>query len=216
MKIVVKKENWIKYADVVGDYNPIHRNKKFAKNSKLEGIVAPGMWLVSHVQGCSKIQKAEFKFANFVYDRDLIQMQDYSFYNGENLACKGNVVFGEPDNENILLPKNIIHSQDFFASEKDIKKFSDSISFNGEGSNFEMYLMSCSAPTLLEYAKPKGLAGIHVYQSMNVHDFFDVNNISVHVSEEKIGNRMCKLNLYWESNCKIVATGESKVIPISI
>jgi len=216
MEFVAKKDNWLKYADTIKDYSLIHRDDAAAKKSGLEGICAPGMWLASHVQGNSKIGIAEFIFKNLVYDGDLIRMEDYSFYNREDLVCRSNIILGEPTNENISLPKGIVYFQEFHVSEKNIRDFLDSIKFNGMNSNPEMYLMSLSVPTLLNYSKPKGLVGIHAYQSMEVCKPFNLDHVRVNVEEEKIGSRMCKLNLYWESNGEVVATGKSKVLPISI
>ena len=82
--------------------------------------------------------------------------------------------------------------------------------------NPEMLLMSFSASTLLGYAESKGLVGIHAYQSMGIYDVFDVRDVVVHVKEDKIGKRMCKFDLYWESLGDIVATGKSKVLPLSV
>ena len=94
--------------------------------------------------------------------------------------------------------------------------FLDSINFSGTKNNPEMYLMSLSAPTLLDYAESKGLVGIHASQSIEVCRPFDVGNVRISVEEEKIGKRLCKFNLYWESNGEVVAIGKSKVLPISI
>lgn len=216
MEFVASGDNWIKYADVIGDKSYIHRDDAAAKAAGLEGVIAPGMWLASHVQDGYKIQKAEFGFKNPIYDGDLITSKDSSFYRGEDLVCKGNVVCGQPTNETVFLPEGIVHSQDFYASQKNLKDFLDSINFEGHNPEPEMYLMSLSAPTLLGYAEPKGLVGIHAYQSMEVCRPFSIDHVRVNVEEEKIGSRMCKLNLYWESGGEIVATGKSKVLPISI
>lgn len=216
MEFIADKNDWIKYADVVGDMSYIHRDAAAAKAAGLEGIIAPGMWLASHVQGNSKIQKAEFGFKNLVYDGDLIRIDGNSLYKGDDLVCKGNVVYGKPTNETVFLPEGIVHQQDFYASQKNIKDFLDSINFKGHNPDPEMYMMALSAPTLLGYAKPKGLVGIHAYQSMEVCRPFSTDHIRVNVEEEKIGSRMCKLNLYWESGGEVVATGKSKVLPISI
>jgi len=216
MEFIVKKSDWIRFVDVTGDESLIHRDDAAAKAAGLERVIAPGMWLASHTQRNSEIQKREFNFKNPVYDGDLIRIDCDSLYKGDDLVCKGDVVYGKPTNENISLPEGIIYSQSFYASLKNIKDFLNSVNVGGFNPNPEMYLMSLSAPTLLNYAKPRELAGIHAYQSMEICKPFDVDHVRVHVEEEKIGKRMCKFNLYWESNGEVVATGTSKVLPISI
>jgi len=219
MEFVARKDDWIKYADSVRDNNPIHRDDALARGAGLEGAIAPGMWLASHVQGNSKIKKAEFSFKKPVYDGETIKRNSYSFRRGDEVVCKGDVIFGEPTNQIVFLPEDIVkiaYFQDFLASEKDVMNYLNSLGFDGERANPEMYLMSLSAPTLLGYAELNGLVGIHAYQSMEVCRPFDLGNVTVNVEEEKIGKRMCKFNLYWESRGEVVATGKSKVLPVSI
>jgi len=216
MKFVALKNKWIGYANVVGDMNLIHRDDGVAEKVGLEGVVAPGMWLASHIQGTSRIQRAEFGFKSSVYDHDFIEMRENSFYRNEELVCKGNVVFGEPSGEDVRLPEEIVYSRYFCKNDEDVKGYLDSINFKGINENPEMFLMSLSASSLLEYAESKNLFGIHAYQSMEVCMDFDVRDVAVHIKEEKIGKRMCKFDLYWESSWGVVASGKAKVLPVFI
>lgn len=209
--------DWIKYANAVGDYNPIHRNVVDAKKAMLEDIVAPGMYLAAHVQENSPIQEAEFYFKKPVYDGDEISKKEYSFCRGDDLVCKGNVILGKPTDRDVSLPTEIVYSGDFSTTDGKIGDFLDSIKFDREkSSNPEMYLMALSAPALLEYAKSKRLAGIHAYQSIEICKPFDLRDISIAVEEEKVGRKLWKLNLYWNSGEGVVAVGKSKALPISI
>ncbi|MEA3329994.1 MAG: MaoC family dehydratase [Nanoarchaeota archaeon] len=210
--------DWVKYADAVGDYNPIHRDVLKAREVGLEGIVAPGMYLASHVQENFPVKEAEFCFNKPVYDGDEISKEEYSFYKNGDRVCRGNVILGKPTNRAVFLPKEgIVYSGDFSATDCKIEEFLDSVKFDGKRfPNPEMYLMALSAPALLGYAKSKGLTGVHAYQSMEVCKSFDLRDINVAVEEEKIGRKMSKLNLYWISRSRVVAVGKSKVLPVSI
>ncbi|MCK5321215.1 MaoC family dehydratase [Candidatus Pacearchaeota archaeon] len=216
-KINVSMNAWMKYADAVGDTNPIHRDVTAAKKAKLEDVVAPGMYLAAHFQGDSRIREAEFCFKKPVYDGDEISKEECSFYKDDDLVCKGNIVLGKPTNRIVPLPKKIAYSNDFSATESKIEDFLDSIKFSSRRfSNPEMYLMALSAPALLEYAKSKRLGGVHAYQSIEICKSFDLRKISIAVGEESIHERLCKLDLYWTSGDGVVAVGKAKVLPVSI
>jgi len=222
MEKVINSDEWVRYADIVGDCNPIHRDGEYVRNSKLlqklgiTDIVAPGMYIGAHVQGSSKIRNVELAFKNPVYNGDVIQERDNSFYRGDDLVCRGNVVLGDPTKRAISLPNNIVYQQDFYASVGEVRSFLDLVSSGVMRSDSEMYLMALSAPTLLGYAKGKNLVGMHAYQSMEVHKPVSLDHVRVSVEESKVGSRMCKMNLYWESSGEVIATGESKVLPLVV
>lgn len=212
MEFVANESDWVKYADVVGDKNPIHRDNDIARSFGLEGVIAPGMWVVSHVQGDSRIQKAEFKFKVSVYGGDVILPKGDSFYRGDKLVCKGDVVLGDPTGENVALPSDIVYSKNFSASGKNVSDFWRSIGVENYRDDSEMYLMALSAPVMLGYADKKGLIGSHLSQSVEIYRPFDLGDTTVHVQEDNLSANRCKLNLYWESKGEVVAGGKSKAL----
>ncbi|MCK5449607.1 MaoC family dehydratase [Candidatus Pacearchaeota archaeon] len=218
-KIIINSDKWKIYADAVGDKNPIHRCDVFAKNTILKNVIAPGMYLVSHVQGNFQIREAEFNFRKPVYDGDKILREGGSFYNDKGIVCEGNVTLGEPTGKTVSLPKGIF-SYNSSVTKENLKDFYDSIGFKGErNSHPEMYLMALSAPALLNYGESMGFVGVHASQSIEVCKPFGLNDVRVRVSVEekiKINKRVCIFNLYWRLEDEVVAVGESKVLPISI
>ncbi|KZN33655.1 MaoC/PaaZ C-terminal domain-containing protein [Pseudoalteromonas luteoviolacea] len=45
----VKTSDVIGFAALTGDYNPVHLNEEYAKNTRFHGVVAHGMWTASHI-----------------------------------------------------------------------------------------------------------------------------------------------------------------------
>jgi hypothetical protein len=212
MTFIADKKDWVMYADIVGDNNLLHRDDNFAKKHGLEGVVAPGMWLASHLQGLGKIQKIESKFRNPAYDGDIVTLDGYSFSKGDEVVCSNKVILGAPTGRNISLPGDIVYSQGFSASEEDIQGFLESIGSNAKDANLEMYLMSCSAPAMLGYGASAKLTGAHISQSIEIYKPFDVRDVRVSVQEDSVRPGRSKLNLYWESAGEVVAMGEAKVL----
>jgi|TARA_B100002003_G_C13928375_1_gene451093 hypothetical protein len=221
MEFIARKADWTKYADIVGDKNPIHRDGDYVLNSGLlerlgiKDTIAPGMYIGSHAHGDSPVQRVEFWFKNPVCDGDVIHREGDSFYRGDDLVCKGDVILGGSTGKEIASPENIVYSQDFYASKENVRDFLGSIGSDSSRANPEMYLMALSAPALLGYAGTKKLVGMHAYQSMEVHKPFSLDNIRVNVEERKVGKRMWRMNLFWESDGDVVATGEAKVLPLA-
>jgi len=216
MGFTADKNKWTEYVDLIGDDNPIHRDDGAAISVGLDGVIAPGMWVASHVQGDQRIREAEFGFKSPAYGGDVINEQDGSFYREGDLICRGNVVLGDPTGDVVSLPEGIAYSQDFSASERDIRAFLNSVGSRSTRLDSEMRLMASSAQVLLGYAKTKNLVGMHASQSVKIHRPFSLDCVRVVVEAEKIGRRMCKMNLYWVCRGEVVATGKSRVIPLSV
>ncbi len=212
MEFIARKADWVKYADSVGDMNPIHRDDVVAKEFGLESVVAPGMWIAAHLQGFGKIQKVESKFRNPTYDEDIVTLDGYSFRKGNEVICSNKVILGEPTGRDISLPSDIVYSQGFSASNEDIRGFLESVGSNAKDANLEMYLMARSAPAMLGYGASAKLIGAHVSQSIEIYKSFDIRDVKVNVQEDSVRPGRSKLNLYWESNGEVVAMGEAKVL----
>jgi len=102
MKFFALNESWIDYCDMVGDRNLVHRDEEFARRirfgpkneGRLEGIIAPGMWIVSHL-GQNGFSHAEVTFKNVVYDRTRLQVNYNKTRDFSILSPKGVVVDGK-------------------------------------------------------------------------------------------------------------------------
>ena len=73
-KFHVKEEMGQKFAELSGDFNPIHLDGEFAKDSRFNGKIAHGMLVASFISGVigndfpgqgSIYMKQELKFINF-------------------------------------------------------------------------------------------------------------------------------------------------------
>ena len=218
MKIVTESKNWVQYAEAVGDGNPMHRDNDYAKSKGLEGIIAPGMWVVSHVQNTGQVCKAEFNFRDKVYDESVLDLASegdkYVFGFGDKVVCDG--VIGSRDyvDGKVKLPESFDHVYKCEVTSEDVGNFLESI-FCPRGEGLPgMLFMSLSAPALLSYAAKKSMVGIHASQSFEMYKPYEVGELAVGVKSIKAGKRMHKLDLYWMQKDNIIGVGKAKVLPV--
>ena len=103
-------ENWLRYADSIGDFNPIHRRKEDANRFGLDDVIAPGMYILSFLQKLGKIRGIDAKFLDIVKDENLISICEGMNFNvkvGERVVAKGKIFYGEPTEHNIEMPSGL-------------------------------------------------------------------------------------------------------------
>lgn len=212
MGIVADKKDWGKYADAVGDTNPIHSSDSFAKNVGLDGATAPGMWLASHIGG-DNICSAKFWFKLPVYEGEILRVEDDSLYRGDDVVCSGELVYGDPVNDAPVVDKEYDYFKSFRVDDKSFKDYKKSLS--RRGGSLELYLMSFSAPALIHYGKENGLGGVHASQSMKVLKPFSLEDIGIGISPGKSRGAFHKFEMDWISGEDVFASGEAIVLSSS-
>lgn len=224
--IGASKDLWTLGADSYFDRNRIHRDSDYAKSKGLQDVVAPGMWVVSHVQGAGQVQKLESTFKEPVYENDSLvfsginsgeKFEVRNSING-NLNCSGKVVFGNPDGQNLLLPQDIQYVYSTSVNPSNVLNFLVSLRLGSYQTLPEMYFASLSAPALLSYGEKEGKTGVHVSQSFTVHKPLSLGRLDIFLSEgerSRQGGRLRKVDLYWVSQNNLVASGRALIVPIA-
>ncbi|MFZ5955828.1 MAG: MaoC/PaaZ C-terminal domain-containing protein [Nanoarchaeota archaeon] len=223
MNFRVEKENWILYADSVGDFNKIHREKKYAKERGLNDIIVPGLFIASHFQHIIENENLTFNeikiiFRDYVFDKEEVEMKkEKKFYKvyTSNKFC----VQLTPKYENCIKEPRVVDKQDsieWIIEEEKVGNFLKSISLGKLNKLPEMYLMSLSAGALLNYAAKKKLTGIHRSQSIEFYQTYNFGELKIFLEEEKTKGEIMQLNLNWIQDDRLIASGESVIIPLKI
>jgi len=218
---------WRDYSDAVSDMNSIHREDRAAIKYGLEGIVAPGMWIASHIQTRENISDIkQIKFSGAVYAGDELVVEEkkslwgtnYTFSKGEKVLCevKG-VKFGSADGSAKPL-EEVLYSWDSRVSKDRINLFLGSLGFNEVNGYPSTYLASLSAPALLGLGSLNGLGGMHASQSFSVHKDWVYGPVTVQVGDVKnrrVGKGAIEYyELRWIQNEEIIASGRAGVLPL--
>jgi hypothetical protein len=221
MEKLIKSEDWIAFADLIGDHNPIHRSDEAARVKGLKGKISLGVYIASCFTPLD-IKKVDISFRRPVYEDSVISSTDSN--EKISLKCNGKEVIGietkirnysrkENDIE-ITCPKNL------FIYETEITE--DKINLYNKLTNTntffpEMYLFSLCAPALLNYGTLEKISsGMHVRQTMNMQDGYGFGNIKIAIEKKEVENEPrfdnVKLEEYWIQKDKVIATGKSEVI----
>jgi hypothetical protein len=238
--IKIRKENWIKYCDAVGDHNPIHRDSQFVKESPLleklgaKDAFAPGMYLASFIQGwpfIQSIRRIEFLPDSFVYDGDKLSLTafpnrlgksiDYVLSNNEKPVCNiSGVLYGKAGERPPKPLKEINYTYETKIRPSDISYYLDSMSWHPEGETFpNMYLASLSAPALLDFGSKKDFIGVHISQSFESHYPFKHGPLQIQIGNERIKKgtqgSIHSYDMQAIQDGKIIASYNSKVAPLA-
>ena len=215
-KIVFK--NWLRYADSVGDFNPIHIEKEAAERFGLGGIIAPGMYILSFLQKLGKIRSIDAKFLDIVRDEDIISIYKGMNFNikvKEKVVAKGKISYGEPTEHNIEMPSGLDYIYRTDVNEGKIKDFILSIGAKIHMQrNPEMYLFSLSAPALLNYGKEKNRIGMHVTQSAEIHHSYKLGGVKIGIKEKGKRFGLEEFDLYWIQDDKVISSGKAMIKPL--
>ena len=210
--------NWLKYADSVGDFNPIHREKVEAEKFGLKNAIAPGMYILSFIQKSGRINYIEARFSGVVRDGDEIEIE-----NEKNIFVREmpkpavritRISHDMPDNVEIKEPEvDCVYATEI--NDEKINNFLESIGMKADcGWLPEMYLVSLSAPALLKWGEEKKMIGMHAIQSAEIHHQYAPGKIEIGVKNvgKKLG--LEDFLLYWVQNNRVVASGEAMIKPL--
>lgn len=215
MGFVANKDNWLKYADAVRDYNSVHRDDSVARGLGLDGVIAPGMWAGQHVcLGKQGIRGIKFKFRQPVYNGDRIKIRESSLYRGDQEVCSYKIFTEVSKGEDISFPESPDHVYHFSFNSDSKRNLSNSFGINEELPDI-VHLASLAAPALLDWMKVIGGGGgrgIHFSQSVEfLGRPFDFSDIRVLIQKNRNRADVYDFDLYWISGCNIVARGKSLV-----
>ena len=220
--ITIRYEDWIKYADAVGDFNPLHRDDEFAKKHGLEGKIAPGMFVASFIQTLREelIRKVNLKFRSPVKDGDVVEVSEragrYSFVCKGKTVCEASVGFGDYETPEISPHGKIVHEYETNLTSERIRDFSGSICLANLGRPPEMFLAALSAPALLDYAGVQGKTGLHASQSFEIYCSYELGRIVIGIEEGRTKSGVESVQLYWNQHGKVIASGRALVVPVSL
>ena len=75
-----------------------------------------------------------------------------------------------------------------------------------------MYLVSLSAPALLDLGVRRGMAGAHASQSFNLHSGYKPGVVKVAIGDEKRKGPLHYFELRWLQDDEVVASGRAGVL----
>lgn len=226
----------VRYADSVGDYNPIHRSdsaaRELGKKLGLEKAVAAGMSVVARAQGSDRIKSVRFKFKDIIYYGQEVAMQrevggdGYRFIDNTDKSesprvfYEGKIEEGRPSGNIISLPQsNLIYDENFHVSEKDVKNYLGAADKKTSLiRNPDLFLMSLPAAAMVNHAKKNKKGGLHTLQTMDVHRMWDTGDVQVSLFQKKfrLGSAFQKYQVYWSQKGLVVATGDAIVAPFDL
>lgn len=231
MEFKVRAEYWKKGAKSYGDRSVIHHSPSAALRFGLEGIIAPGMWLASNIQGrmtnVSSIK--QIKFSGNVYDGDVLNVEvtpwklgkgrDYIFTrDGEKILQMRNVKAGELSKAPDVMGGEIVHTYGFVPSQKEQKRFVNSLGIRYDGNFPNTYILATSASSLLSLSEERGFIGVHASQTFDVHGKFDDSPVEVLIGNEKVKNKKGVSFHYfdqqWVQDGVVKASGSALAVPI--
>ena len=219
----VSARDWLRYADSVGDSNPIHRTDAAAIKYGLPRRIAPGMYLASQVQGREGISDIRsIKFSGNVFDGDEISISDssgmrgseYIFRRGDDVVCevKG-VRFGRPHGESKPLA-DVIHVYKTEITPARTALYLEAIGQQGLVTVPDMYLVSLAAPALLDLGAQNGLTGVHVSQTFNSHAEYRPGPVDILIGDRKDKGPLSFLELRAVQDDKTIASSKAGVLRI--
>lgn len=226
MEFKVRASDWLAYAEGVGDNNPVHRDRRFVldndalKKLGIEDIIAPGMWLASHIQGEGSIASIKsIRFPKSVYDGDILSVtqkgNDYLIYRGSDIVCElRGVIYGDFANGTPRALKGVQHRYEMEITGDGLRDYWQSL--GGDlGVMPDMYLASLSAPALLDYGEKRGLTGLHASQTFIKYAPFSKGHLSVLMGDLKTKEgkegTIHRIDKIFIQNDNIIATGRATI-----
>jgi hypothetical protein len=215
---------WLKYADAIGDVNPIHRYNDIANKHGLSARIAPGMYLASRIQGMEKILGIKsIRFSGNVHNGEEIFYEEksrgkaynYIFRRDDDVVCemKG-VRFGGASGKGKPL-KDVLHVYETEISIGRIGLFIEGTGNFSPGILPDMFLASLSASALFDLGVKKGLTGVHVFQNFNAHREYMPGPIEFRIGDKKDKNSLSFLEMRVIQNGEIINSMRAGVLPFS-
>lgn len=207
--IEITYENWIRYADVIGDKNPIHRDEGFARSHGLAGRIAPGMFVASHIDD-DMMLNFNVLFSGKVFSGDSLESfrenHNYRFIKQGDSVC--DIIRISPLNS---LDSRGVYSHTYTIDEMKAKVFQESLGREADGIPI-MMLASLSAPALLNYGLERGIqSGIHLSQSFSLHYRPVYGEVKVEVVNDAGRKRLRDIDLIWRQEGREIASGTGRV-----
>jgi len=219
-EIITNPEDWIKWCDAVGDFNPVHRNPEVARMYGLEDVIAPMMYLASFSQGKSDNERFEIRWGRnksrqVVYPGDKVRLIQtngvISYFKGDDevlvIGSKGEI---PPSRENTdvvhrftteVLPGRVLSFLDSLAMETDFREIPI------------FYVASLAGSALLDLKKQADgeCAGIHIYQSFAVYQKPNFGKMNVLIRQKRIKHGFRIFDMYWLQGEHLAGIGVAKV-----
>jgi len=220
-KIDVTSENWMRYCSAVGDYNTIHWDDDSACSFGLEGRIAPGMFIASHIIGDGDITSMKARFSGRVYDSEQLEMSEqdgnYRLKRGDEGVCEvRGVKVGEHKSDVPKPLRDVLFRFPSPVSSSDILDFQESVGAS-ESSIVSpgMYLASLSGPALLGYGSENGFVGIHASQSFTAYSLFEAEGLTIEIGDMVSRDPMQSYDMRWlDVENRIIASGKAMVLPL--
>jgi len=217
--------SWKKYADAVGDGNPIHRFDSAAKKYNLPRKIAPGMYIASFIQGDELISSVKsIKFSGNVFGGDELDIsetlkigrgKDYVFRRGDEVVCEvRGVKFGAPSGAGKPL-EDVLYTYETEISQNRINLYLESMNHEGLISVPGMFLASLSAPALLEYGAESGFTGVHASQSFTSHEAYKPGLVKILIGDRRDKGPLSFFEMRAVRDDKIIASMKAGTIPLA-
>lgn len=219
MGIIASSNNWIDFANAVGDFNKAHRKDAVAQEYGLNSKIAPGMWLASHIQGMKKISGVkQIKFPEVVHEWDYFEItstngkpkeRNYEFNCKDKKVCEiTGVVFKDYDSPAGDL-EDVLYEYKTDIKQNKINNYWKSIGHpKGNGKDLpNMYLASLFAPALLDFGEETGLTGFHATQNFQIHKDYFKGEVNFLIGDRKDRGPLSFLKLRGYQNGDMVISG---------
>ena len=229
MVIIARKIDWVRYADAIGDYNPVHRDDAYARSKGLEGAIAPGMWLASHVQGKHAINGVgPIKFRKPVYDGTQLNIEKnrgesrllaYNISSEGGLHCSVMNVKRRRRDGLVLDPRESLFVYVTEVTAERVSEFLKSLKRDGllSGHLPEMFYASLAASALLAFGEKQGKTGLHGTQSFYSLKPAELGQVKINVKKGKRPGRggVETSELEWMQNGELLGKGSASFLPLA-
>ena len=228
MGIIASSNNWIDYANAVGDSNMIHRKDAIAHEYGLNGMIAPGMWLASHIQGGEKISSVkQIKFSENVFEGDYFEIRstngkpkerNYKFDCEGKKVCDVRAVRTGNYDSPVGDLEDVLYEYKTDIRQNKINNYWKSIGrHKGNGKDLpNMYLASLFAPALLDFGEETGLTGFHVIQNFQIHKDYSEGKVNFLIGDKKERESLSFLELRGYQNGDMVISGRAGAVPFDV
>lgn len=225
-QIRLTKTNALRYADAVGDFNPIHRTEEGARVYGLDRAIAPGMWLASHIQKLYDVAEIkQISFQGNAYYGDAVEVVEtprrlsgrkgIEFRVGDSRVCSVDGIKTGGYSPSPKPLKETAHTYSADVCEGRIRLFLDSIGCCENDATPKMYLASLCAPALLNYGSTKGIYGIQTSLSFQMHSDYELEEIQLKIGDERTKKSLIFFELRWMQKGECMASGRAGVLPLS-
>lgn len=218
MEKLIRSQDWIKVARIIGDKHKIHRKEINAKNRGFKGKVALGVYVASCFAP-EEFKELNVNFVRPIYNNSLVHSEDsgesriLKFENKEVLNMNYSLITSAENKIDMNVPSDSFIYKTLIR-QQGIDGFSN---LTGASNYFpSSYLFSLCAPALTKYGKVKKVhKGLHTNQSIKIFDNYALGNLEIAIQqtgcEEKKRFYTNKADFYWIQNDKVIATGRSEV-----